>query len=100
MLKIEEKHLKIAKEILSKYPYSFYIFGSRVKGGAKKLSDIDLCFFDKIPEKKLMELEEDFEESNLPYKVDIVDWHKCDTNMQKIIKKDMVCLQENSQQPK
>lgn len=32
---IEPRHYIIIKEILKKYPYTFYAFGSRVKGGYK-----------------------------------------------------------------
>jgi len=31
-IQLEDKHLKIVKDILSKYPYQFYAYGSRVKG--------------------------------------------------------------------
>jgi len=35
---------KILELILSKYPYKFYAYGSRVKGTARKYSDLDLCY--------------------------------------------------------
>jgi len=35
----------------------------------------------------------DFEESNLPYKVDIVDWNKCSDDFRALIKKDLVQIQ-------
>ena len=52
--------------------------GSRVKGNPKKFSDIDLCFIEKIPGNVQSHIDEDFEESDLPYKVDVMDWHACD----------------------
>ncbi len=45
MIYVEKKHLKIIQDILTKYPYKFFAFGSRVRGDYKKLSDLDLCFF-------------------------------------------------------
>ncbi len=90
MIYVEESHKKIITEILSKYPYKFYAFGSRVKGTAKKFSDLDLCFFDNIPWNIRAHIEEDFEESNLPYTVDIVDWNMCDDSFKQIIKQDML----------
>jgi predicted nucleotidyltransferase len=90
MIDIEERHKKIIFDILNKHPYHFYAFGSRVKGKAKRFSDLDLCFFDKIPDKVISDLEEQFEESNLPYTVDIVDWNSCDPSFQEIIKKDAI----------
>ncbi len=94
---IEERHLKIVKDILQQYPYTFYAFGSRVTGRVKHLSDLDLCFFEPITSKDLISLEEAFEESDLPYKVDLVDWHKCDETFQGIIFRQMVCFQPSKQ---
>jgi len=72
MLQMENRHQQMVKEILSKYPYQFYAYGSRVKGTAKKYSDLDLCFQEKIPWNILSHIEEELEESNLPFKVDLV----------------------------
>ena len=94
---IEERHLQMVKDILDQYPYTFYVFGSRVKGNVKRLSDLDLCFFEPITAKELNALEEAFEESDLPYKVDLVNWHKCDETFQDIILRQMVCFQPSKQ---
>lgn len=91
---IEHKHLQILKHILSKYQYKFYIFGSRANGNAKQLSDIDLCYFDSIPGNIIIEIETTFEDSDLPYKVDIVDANKCDPSFKEIIKRDAKAIQE------
>lgn len=87
---MEPRHWDIVQNILAQYPYSFYAFGSRAKGNPKILSDLDLCFFDQIPSNALLQLEEDFEESDLPYKVDIVDWNKCSDTFREMIKNDLV----------
>ena len=92
-MNIEPKHYKIIQEILNKYPYTFYAFGSRVKGGTKKFSDLDLCFFEKIPDNVQVHIEEDFEESDLPYKVDLVNWNSCSIDFKKLIKNDLICIQ-------
>ena len=94
MIFAEERHKKIIKDILSKYPYSFYAFGSRVKGSNKKLSDLDLCFFENIPWNIRSHIDEDFEESDLPFTVDVVDWNMCDDSFKQIIEKDLVCIQK------
>lgn len=94
MIIAEERHQKIIKDILAKYPYSFYAFGSRVKGNPRKLSDLDLCFFDNIPWNVRAHIDEDFEESDLPFTVDVVDGNLCDDNFKKLIKKDLVCVQD------
>lgn len=96
-MNIDSKHYEIIKNILKKYPYTFYMFGSRAKGGiTKKFSDLDLCFFENIPGNILAHIDEDFEESDLPYKVDIVAWNKCDLEFKKIIKDDLICIQQGS----
>jgi predicted nucleotidyltransferase len=92
MIYAEERHIKIIMDILAKYPYNFFAFGSRVKGNQREFSDLDICFFDNIPWDVRSTIEEDFEESNLPYKVDLVDFHMCEKNFQDIIRKDMVKL--------
>jgi predicted nucleotidyltransferase len=89
MLFIQPQHLAIVKAILSQYPYTFYVFGSRSKGNPKPLSDLDLCFFDHIPSSIVSIIEEEFEESDLPYKVDLIDWNTCSEEFQQLIKKDL-----------
>lgn len=52
----------------------YWIFGSRAKGTAKLYSDLDIALVAKEPIslEALSLLEEDFTESELPFKVDIV----------------------------
>jgi predicted nucleotidyltransferase len=95
MLVLEDRHLKIIQEILSKYPYTFYAFGSRARGNPKQFSDLDLCFVQEIPLKTQIAIESDFEESDLPYKVDLVNWNTMNDDFKKIIEKDLVLLQEH-----
>ncbi|MCE5315947.1 MAG: nucleotidyltransferase domain-containing protein [Parachlamydia sp.] len=90
---MEKRHWEIVKAILAKYHYSFYAFGSRVKGHPKRFSDLDICFFDDIPWNVRSHIDEDFEESDLPYKVDVIDWNTCDKNFQNLIKKDLILIQ-------
>jgi predicted nucleotidyltransferase len=94
MINIEPQHLKIVENILKKYPYSFFVFGSRITAKARTFSDLDLCFFEDIPTKIQIQIEEDFEESDLPYKVDIVNWQSCNQELKNVISKNMKCLQE------
>ena len=39
-----------------------------------------------------MEIEDRFEESDLPYKVDLVQFNRCDSDFQKIIKNDLTLI--------
>jgi predicted nucleotidyltransferase len=93
MLNIEPRHLEIVKAILSKYDYEFYIFGSRITDKAKKFSDLDLFYKDNIPLRDIFLIEEEFEESNLPYKVDLIDYNSCDKEFQSIMNKNHIILQ-------
>ncbi|MFC1566841.1 nucleotidyltransferase family protein [bacterium] len=63
------------------------IFGSRVNGTAQKNSDIDLVIIgkDTINWREIEKLKDIFSESDIPYIVDIVDWHSLDDNFRKII---------------
>ncbi len=56
--------------------YTVLIFGSRVTGKHKKFSDVDLCLKSdrKIPDSEIAELKFRFQESNFPYKIDLVDF--------------------------
>jgi predicted nucleotidyltransferase len=91
-INISDKHLAIIKNILRKYNYSFYLFGSRITDKAKQFSDVDLFYTDDIPIKHLLQLEEEFENSDLPYKVDLVDYNKCDHEFQAIMRAGNICL--------
>ena len=71
-LQIREIDLQIIKNILTNYPYQFYAYGSRVKGQARQYSDLDLCYQENIPITKLLEIEEELENSDLPFFVELV----------------------------
>jgi predicted nucleotidyltransferase len=92
MIQIENRHLEILRSILSKYPYKFYAYGSRVKGTAKKYSDLDLCYQEEIPWNILSNIWGDLEESDLPFKVDLVNWKHMSSDFQELISKDLIPL--------
>lgn len=87
---MQQDYWRIVKNILVNYPYTFYAFGSRVKGTAKKYSDLDLCYKEKIPAYTIVEIEEKFIESDLPFRVELIDWNLCDKDFQNLIAKDLV----------
>lgn len=90
---IEPRHELIVLQILKKYPFTFYAFGSRAKGKPKKFSDLDLCFIENIPGNVLSHIDEDFEESDLPYKVDVINWNSCDESFKNLIRGDLLLIQ-------
>lgn len=92
MIQVNEKEWLIIKSILSRYPHQFYAYGSRVKGRAKKYSDLDLCYKEEIPDSVISEIEEAFENSDLPYRVEFTAWYRCDPSFQNAISKDLTLL--------
>ncbi|NBV99864.1 MAG: nucleotidyltransferase domain-containing protein [Proteobacteria bacterium] len=79
---IEDKHFNIVLGILKKHlidkNIKVYIFGSRSTGkNIKKGSDLDLALENGsghlIDSKLLNQLDFEFEDSDLPYKVDLLD---------------------------
>ena len=100
MLQLEERHQKIIQQILGKYPYQFYAYGSRAKGEAWKLSDLDLCYYDNVPSSVVCEIREEFEQSNLPFIVELVNWKHMRPVFQKTIEKDLVLISLSFQDTK
>ncbi len=92
---ITPKHRVIVQNILSTIlPINskVWVFGSRATGATKKSSDLDLVIDAGRPlnrQEKLI-LADAFEESNLPYKVDVVDMHTISDEFKEIIQKQMV----------
>ena len=98
LLDIRPDHLQIVQAILQKHipEYEVWAFGSRAKWKAKEYSDLDLCVITKEPLSFtiLGLMAEDFSESDLPWKVDVVDWSTTNESFQKIIEKDKVVIQK------
>ncbi len=93
MIYIDEKHRAIIKNILDKFPYQFYAFGSRVQGTYKPFSDLDICCMSDLNESEKSKLSTEFEESNLPFKVDLIEWNKISTDFQNMIRTDLILIE-------
>ena len=91
-MQIEPKHLEIVKSILHAKPQAFYVFGSRANNTARQLSDLDILVKSSISTLELSQLREEFEESNLPFKVDLVVWQEISTSFRNKILKDMTAI--------
>lgn len=76
--------------------YPVWAFGSRVKWTAKAYSDLDLAIIAPQPLSltKMATIKEAFDESDLPIRVDIVDWAVASETFRKIINQDKVMIQE------
>ncbi len=100
LLDVRPDHLKIVLDILQKHipKNEVWAFGSRAKWTAKEYSDLDLCIISSAPLSfsLLGALADDFTDSNLPYKVDVVDWATVSESFREILKQDRVVVQQPS----
>lgn len=78
--------------ILSKIRFYFpqsriLVFGSRLYGQPRTYSDLDICIDNKkvLPLAKLYLLEEAFEESDIPFKIDISDFNRISDEFKKLV---------------
>ena len=78
MLDLTTEQLAEVRRILQRHipGHSVRAFGSRVQGNAKPFSDLDLVIMGKTPLdfRQLAALKDAFADSNLPFRVDVVDW--------------------------
>jgi len=63
------------------------VFGSRYKGTAAKYSDLDLVLIGrtKLEITLLAKVNDAFEESDLPFRVDVLDWNAITPEFQKVV---------------
>ena len=96
LIDIRPDHWVIVRDILLKHvpQYEAWAFGSRAVRKAKEFSDLDLAV---ITDKPLSLdigacLRDDFSESDLPWKVDGVDWATTSESFRRIIERDKVVV--------
>lgn len=77
--------------------HEVWAFGSRARGDAKPYSDLDLAIIGQRPLglAKIAALAADFSESDLPYKVDLVDWATAGAAFRPIIERDKVVIRNS-----
>jgi type I restriction enzyme S subunit len=100
---IHPDHWRIVRDILRKHvpQYAVWAFGSRAKWTAKQYSDLDLAVITDRPLSLAVSaaLSDDFSESDLPFKVDVVDWATTSESFRNIIERDKVVVQTASEEP-
>ncbi len=73
---LSDDHIELLRNtfdiVLSKDTHKVYLFGSRSRGDAKPYSDIDLLITGAVTTEQKGRLNELFENSRLPFKVDLV----------------------------
>lgn len=87
---IRPEHWQIVRGILQKHvpDHEVWAFGSRAKWTAKEYSDLDLAVITEqpLPLSVSANLKDDFSESDLPWKVDVVDWAVTSESFQDLIR--------------
>jgi len=98
ILGITKKEQEIIENILKKYQnsYSFYYYGSRVKGYFEKTSDLDILIKgeEEMPLSLLADIKEKFDKSLLPYIVNFADYNVIDKLFYERIKSTLVPITE------
>ncbi|MFQ5730253.1 MAG: restriction endonuclease subunit S, partial [Waddliaceae bacterium] len=75
-----------------------WVYGSRVKGTARPQSDLDIVVFaPPEQESQVSSLKEAFEESNLPFRVDLFVWDEVPEQFRKNIEEDHVILRKKTE---
>ena len=98
MIDLAERHLETIRRILAQYAGDCEVraFGSRGNGTATEYSDLDLAIVGKgkISRRVKMLLREAFEESDLPFRVDILDYNAVSDEFRAIIEENYEVIQE------
>lgn len=98
MIQLETKYLNEVCRILKNFvpEYEVWAFGSRVhQRGLKPFSDLDLVIMTDTPleQTRYGSLQETFSDSDLPIRVDIVDWTSLSDSFKQIIQQDYKKIQ-------
>jgi predicted nucleotidyltransferase len=98
MIDLGAHHLETVQKILAQYVPQCEVraFGSRVNGTAKNYSDLDLAVVSpgKVDDDTLRHLREAFEESDLPFRVDVLDWRTVSPTFKTAIEKGYELVQK------
>ncbi len=93
MLVLEPQDLKIIGQIIAKYPYKFYAYGSRVKNTHKKFSDLDICIMENINLSLLENIKEEFIDSDITIKIELKRWQDLSDDFKSLIQDDLMLLE-------
>ncbi|MFZ7101386.1 MAG: nucleotidyltransferase family protein [Peptococcaceae bacterium] len=96
MIKLSERELDIVRTILNKHVPTFevFVFGSRYQGNVHESSDLDIAI--KGPAKLdlllLANIRDEFQSSELSFRVDLLDFNRISPEFQDIILNNSICL--------
>ena len=102
MIDVTDEQMEIIRAILALWVprAEVRMFGSRTNGMARKHSDLDLAVVadPKIDFSTMNRLREAFEDSELPFRVDVLDWNALSDSFRKTIADQVVVLQPSPQE--
>lgn len=95
---LKPEYLTIVQNILKTHVPSLEVrvFGSRAIGPAKPHSDLDMVLMGdgKVDFGTMAHLKDAFSESDLPFRVDVLDWNDIDDEFRQIITQNCAVIQD------
>ncbi len=88
-IQLNPKHKKIVDSLLIRFPYAFFVFGSRSKNKATLKSDLDFCIKEDISLEKYAHIKEALHNLLLPFSIDLILWSTLTESFKKQIEKDL-----------
>ncbi len=99
LLDMTDEQWSIVKTILERHvpDKNVWAFRSRAKHKAKAFSDLDLAILGQhpLPSDVSAALVDDFAQSDLPWRVDVVDWATTSESFRQIIERDKVVVKSS-----
>jgi len=96
-LDLQPRHLLLVQEILRQHlpGREVWAFGSRTQGTARPFSDLDLVVLGDapLPLSQRGALLDALSESNLPFKVDVVEWSTANAALRAALERQKVVVQ-------
>ena len=98
-LDLPDRYRRQVEALLEEYvpEAEVWAYGSRVKGSSRPASDLDLVVrspnMEPLPAGRLGDLEDAFEESNIPVIVQVHDWARLPESFHEEIEKQYIVLQ-------
>jgi len=90
------EQLKLIRTILNEHSPGCKViaYGSKVNGSSTKFSDLDIAVF-KADIGQIADIKEAFDESDLPFSVDVMHWEKIPEDFQRNILENFFVLQKD-----
>ncbi|PIU37027.1 hypothetical protein COS77_02615 [Candidatus Roizmanbacteria bacterium CG06_land_8_20_14_3_00_34_14] len=90
--KISQLLGRIVYKYLPKDSYNAFVFGSRATGKNRKFSDLDLGIKGPKPltPKEYILIKNDLDDSDIPYRVDLVDFAKVNNKFKQILNSSII----------